>query len=158
MKDRGWPHARSTAGSPDANIAIGREGGGGHRPQEGRGQAHFRPHRSCRALDIELRRQLPRQLPSAPSPYPTSLCPRAAEPARTAVRRAGRRGAATLPAPSRWGATAPSSLAPIICMGRSQAPGCFSRILGNRDTATAVWDEALGKYTVRVVHSVTVQY
>ena len=25
-----------------------------------------------------------------------------------------------------------------------QAPGCFSRILGNRDTATAVWDEPLG--------------
>ena len=35
MKDRGWPHARSTAGSPDAIIAIGRERGR-HRAQEGR--------------------------------------------------------------------------------------------------------------------------
>jgi hypothetical protein len=25
-----------------------------------------------------------------------------------------------------------------------QAPGWFSTIVGNRDTATAVWDEALG--------------
>eukprot|EP01043_Picozoa_sp_COSAG02_P059540 COSAG02_NODE_7609_length_2935_cov_18.687212_3_plen_165_part_00 len=54
------------------------------------------PHTShCRALDIVLWRQLPRAPPPSRPPY----LPRATEPAHTAVRRAGRRVAASLPRP-----------------------------------------------------------
>ena len=64
-------------------------------------QAPPPPHRSCRrAPDVALRRQLLRD----PYPAPThTLRPRRAGPTRTAVRRAGRRVAATIPAPSRAG-------------------------------------------------------
>ena len=58
------------------------------------------PHRSARAPDATLRRQLPRE--PYPSPLPP-LRPRAVRSARTAVRRAGGRVAASAPAPSSAG-------------------------------------------------------
>ncbi len=72
--------------------------------------------RSCRALDIALRRQL--SCPPHPTPAPPSAC--AAEPARTAVRRAGRRVAASPATPSRAGRS------PIISTVLTRAGSEFS--------------------------------
>ena len=56
-------------------------------------------------------------------PHPP-LRPRPAGTTRTAVRRAGRRGAATLPAPSRGGRHSAIIASPSHLFGETQAPGC----------------------------------
>ena len=107
MKDRGWPHARSTAGSPDAIIAIGRERGR-HRAQEGRrrprhrhtGAAAERPMSRCGGSSSAT--------PTLPPHTPCARVP----PARHAQPSAEPVGGSQLPSPppAGRGAAAPSSL------------------------------------------------
>ena len=63
MKDRGWPHARSTAGSPDAIIAIGRERGATVPRKAAAGPAtatqELPPSARCRAAAAAPPRPLP---------------------------------------------------------------------------------------------------
>ena len=74
---------------------------------------------------------------AAPAPAPpylhTPLRPRAVETARTAVRRAGGRGAASTAAPTRRGAAAPSSLlsaviSPVFCHPQSFSHSTITRM------------------------------
>ena len=99
MKDRGWPHARSTAGSPDAIIAIGRERGRHRAPPHGRGKAH---HRHAGAAAERAISRCGRQLPRAPYPNPTPPCARV-PPSRHTQPSAEPVGGAQLPSPPQQG-------------------------------------------------------
>eukprot|EP01043_Picozoa_sp_COSAG02_P103967 COSAG02_NODE_39966_length_410_cov_1.543408_1_plen_106_part_01 len=101
MKDRGWPHARSTTRSTDATIAIGRERGR-HRPQEGRDKARHRLTGATAERPVSRGGSSSRTRP-LPCPHTLLRSPPAGT-TRTAVRRAGRWGAATLPHPHQGGA------------------------------------------------------